>query len=114
MADDYPDVIGISASKSDTAYLYGPSTGSNAFVAMSTQAYMQGSGYLNVATSFTSVLAISASGNDTAYLYGPSTGSNTFNGTSTQSYMTGNGYTNVATGFKTVIASRRRAATRPR
>ena len=62
VAEAYHDVIGISASKSDTAYLYGPSTGSNSFVAMSTQAYMQGSGYLNVATSFTSVLAISASG----------------------------------------------------
>ena len=44
VVESYPTVIGISASASDTAYLYGPSTGSNSFVARPTQSYMQGRG----------------------------------------------------------------------
>ena len=103
VANNFTTVIGVSASTSDTAYLYGPSTGSNTFVARPTQAYLQGSGYMNVADTFPNVLGISSSASDTAYLYGAATGSNTFVATSTYAYLQGSGYMNVANSFTTVL-----------
>ena len=106
-------VFGISNSSGDTAYLYGPSTGTNTFLTTPTSDYMEETGYANFANTFPTVIGISASSADTAYLNGASTGTNTFTGTATASSINGSGYSNVAYTFTTVISISTSSTTRP-
>ena len=84
-----------SNSSLDAGYLNGPSTGSNSLVGTSSDDYMYGAGYKNLAYNFPIVVGTSNSASDTDYLYSPSTGSNTFYAKPDFAYMAGTGYTDV-------------------
>jgi len=87
----------------DNLYLYGPSTGVNAFCGTQLYGYMSGSvsgsAYFDVGEFFAHVYAYSGGGDDFAYFYDEAGTTNTFIGKDGDSSMAGTGYHNEAYGF---------------
>ncbi|NLS97872.1 MAG: hypothetical protein GXX96_37500, partial [Planctomycetaceae bacterium] len=89
------------AGGNDQARLY-DSVGDDWFYGKSTESWLSGTGFCNVAWGFDRVDAYAnAGGNDRARLY-DSAGDDSFYGKATESWLSGDGFSNVAWGFDRV------------